>query len=149
MFGRIKLYIVANKPISFDTSIADVRVYTIVTSLRQCTEYVNQYLKMKNLTHFRNWCDAHNVDSRIDSSWHKYCATVIQDQMKDFYVSSYVLNKHKIASLLRLSTGCLPVGCDFETEGERIGFIQNNFTPEQIEEIDNAITQELEKHGNK
>lgn len=149
MFGRIKLYVVSDKPIKFDTDVADVRVYTIVTSLKQCTEYVNQYLKMKNLTHFRNWCDAHNVDSKLDSSWHKYCATVIQNQMKHFCVSDYTLNKHKVASLLRLSTGCLPVGCDFESMEERVSFIQKNFTPEQIEEIDGAISKELENYENK
>lgn len=145
MGRKFKLYVISNKPLRQLENVNDIGIYTVVSSAKECTEYVNQYLKVKNIEHFNNWCDAHHMNKEDVASWHVYCANVIQDQFRDFCITRYKLNTKKLTSLLRLSLGCVPLGCEFETYEERLNFIETNFTEDEINELDNAIDKAIEK----
>ena len=135
----MKFYIVANKPnvVSAinDDNVDDLMVYTIVRKLKDCSEYVNKFLKMKNFTHFMNWCKAHNMNPEDRTSWGKYSSIVVRDQFRDFHITPIRFNRDLIGACLRLLNGCIPVGASYELPTEIGAFLKKNCDEETIRKI--------------
>jgi len=135
----MKFYAVANKPnvskLILNDDIDDLVIYTIVGKLKHCNEYVNKFIKMKNYSHFLNWCDAHSINPEDRYAWGKYCSVVVKNQFRGFYVSPLKLNKYSLAAVLRFSNSCVPVGCSYESPSEIRTFITVHCKDENSKEL--------------
>ena len=139
----MNFYIVSNKPNVLKSVMEnkedDVIVYTIVRKLKDCTEYVNKFIKMKNFTHYLNWCNAHSLNPEDGLSWGKYSSTVVRDQFKDFYMTKFKFNSKLIGACLRLLNGCVPVGASYELPMEISAFVKNNCDEEELQALKEDI----------
>ena len=127
---------------------------------------LDQYIYLKHYTHFRLWCENHNLKVDHNENWRNYIHTVMQNEVSqedlaDPSKAPYRLEKisypaNVIASLLRSYNHCAPLGCPFDTEEELADYSyyisdktekvrrgEDEFTP--LEKSLNAIWEDLDQ----
>lgn len=109
MLGRLRLYFLR------DTE--NKRIHTITNTYQQALEYKEKLLQLDSCPHYTNWCWLHELNSKDISSWIRYKQIVgVDDHYK---LDVFYYNKSEIASILRLNSGCIPLGCSFDTQVEK------------------------------
>lgn len=116
-----------------------MRFFTITDNKKDCELYINKKLKIDYIEHFKMWCDLREIPMN-DDSWSKYVMTDFVDKRK--YVIRRMKYKVKdLASILRLSNGCIPIGCGYESKEEYEAFLRT-LPPEKLEEFNKKLEEE-------
>lgn len=131
----IKLYAVCENCATPDEALNNI--HTIVAKEKQADEYVLNRLYCEYAPHFNAWCELHNEDSSLISTFKKYIAIVYENEpFYRFSVIELKYDKAALCSLLRMFSGCIPVGASYELEEEHKYFIENNDTKQEKDNKD-------------
>ena len=110
--GKLRFFVLVHKdnPLKF---------LTITTTRKDAIEYANALLKNLHLEHFTLWCNVRNYVVDDPSAWLEYLINCInQEELKEYKVVKIYTNKANMAVIMRLFNGCVPLGCDFESDLE-------------------------------
>lgn len=122
---KIKVYAVCKNCETKDKSLANI--YTILAKKKQALEYTLCRLYIEYQPHFNSWCELHNKDSSLIDTFKEYMAKVYNNEpYNDFVIISLSYDKPSLCSLLRMLSGCIPVGASYEFDEEINKFIKNN-----------------------
>jgi len=92
-------------------------IYTVVAKYNHAEEYIQNSLRIDNFNHFKPWCDLRGLDFRNPLSWLEYKKVV--RPLNEYKIKSVRYNKYEMAELLRISNGCMAIGCSFDSKLER------------------------------
>lgn len=122
MCRKMKFYIVTDSTdLKYETKLdsGDSRIYTITTEFKECKEFIDTMLYYKHFNHFENWCNCHNLDCKLDSSWNKYVEDVLSEYEEDkYYIGEIRVSKKELATIMRLYYHYIPMGCSYESSYE-------------------------------
>ena len=108
---------------------------------KDCKEYIERYVRLKHMDHFRQWCSLRDKDFMDDRVFDEYA----KDNVDEKYVIRRLrYRKSQLASMIRMLLGIVPMGCSFETEAERDYILNQMLTPEEAEEIQGIFDSEEE-----
>ena len=83
-------------------------------------------MKTKNFDHFKSWCELRELDFKEPLSWELYKNFVRMD-LSGYRIRKFKFDKKELASILRMNYGCVPLGCSYESEMEKIILINTIF----------------------
>lgn len=91
---------------------------TILEKKEQLNEFIAKYLYILNNEHFKSWCYYKKLPVN-NNSWQQYLMNIISQQVNRFKIEEFYLTKSEVASLLRVSSGIIPINCSYESESEK------------------------------
>lgn len=100
------------------------KLETILTSKKQIIPWIRKKCLVNNWSHFKDWCNLRKLDFNDDNNQDEYIDTCL-DPLEDknsFYVEKIKYNKEALASILRISNLCTPLGLPWETKEEEEAF---------------------------
>ena len=98
---------------------------TVVEHKKEAIEYMNMYFRLKYFEHFERWAECHHLNSEDDESWKQYFTDCIPMEEKlEYRLIPIVYNSSNIASMIRMFTSSVPLGCSFENDLEYAYFIE-------------------------
>ena len=110
------------KKIEFYVAVAKAnptKFLCITNNKEEAIEYVIQYFKLLKFEHFKMWCDCRNFNPADDLVWFKYYNEVISKEEKnDYEVHKIGYTLNNLSAILRMFSGCFPIGCSFDTPTE-------------------------------
>ena len=124
---KIKVYAVCKNCGTRDESLKNI--YTILEKKKQALEYTLEYtlcrLHIEYQSHFDAWCELHNEDSSLVDTFKRYMEKVHNNEpYNDFVIISLLYDKKSLCSLLRILSGCIPVGASYELDEEVTKFLE-------------------------
>lgn len=124
----------------------NLKVYTITSSEKDCEEYINTLMKLKNASHYDMWCQFNANGVKDDATWRKYASTVLIEQLKEIIISKVEYPKSRIAEVFRMFSGCTPIGCSYEG-AEEYNYFVNRLDPTTRQQIEKLIETEDKMSG--
>lgn len=136
--NKIRLYLVTNNvdlklknilETSDIEALSKLEVYCITTTKEEAKEYIDKLVFLKHRTHFLSWCYLNKIEYLPTQDeyppkeiWDKYYNVCIKHNPPEYIygIASYKLED--IASILRIFSRCVPLGCEFEKPIEAIQF---------------------------
>ena len=91
---------------------------TILEKKEQLNEFIGKYLYLLNAEHFKSWCYYRNTPIN-SNSWQQYLINITPQHVNRFKIEEFYLTKSEVASLLRVSSGIVPINCSYESENEK------------------------------
>lgn len=100
-------------------------LYTIVPSYDEALEFVKKHIILRNKAHFESWCDLRNRNPLTEEAKQAYIDTVIDmnDPKNQYSIIDIKYTYEDLATILRISAGCAPIGCSFDNEAEIEAFL--------------------------
>lgn len=125
---KINLYAISKCPAKAEDEDFMSNLCTIVSRKKEVGEYIFNRVIIDNYDHYSRWLTLHYVDGNDTHDRRKeYIVNVLDypNVFKDFYVKKMTYTADSVASLLRITCGCLPVGCGYEKDSEVNAIIQS------------------------
>ena len=109
---KIEFYVAIEK--------ADPTKFLCITNKKEeAIEYIIQHFKFLKMEHFKMWCNCRNLNINDDAAWFKYFNDVVTVEEKNEYQVNKIGYTHSnLSALLRMFSGCVPIGCSFDTPAE-------------------------------
>lgn len=117
------------------------RFYTISYNVEDCNEYIENKLYDDNESHYIQWCALRNISPQSPESWDTYFDVVLYDNIP-YKVVKMPVSFTDLLALVRLFEHCIPIGCSFDREVEKLYYKEHSYNPNNPVQQDNS---DLEK----
>ena len=128
-----------------EQNIAHKNYLTVVSDKKSAIEYIQRKLVMDHLDHFKQWVNLHGFSS-IDSqqAFELYIKTVLEpEDLAVYSLGKIMYTDDELSSILRITMGCDPVGCSYETPAE-IQLALFKLPEDKIAEIKSEVKKQFE-----
>ena len=147
---KIKLYMISKCGVDATDEEFSSNVCTIVSNKKDIMDYIVHRTISENYNHYIMWLECHNRldddDARIE-----YINLILEDNnelISQYTVRSCKYTADAIASLLRISGYCIPVGATYETKTEIENFSKYQEALKKAEKelkLKNNLTKSIDK----
>lgn len=96
---------------------------TVVNTKKQAFEFSVRHICLKYREHFISWANLKNVNVNDFKIQLEY-ADKVRKELNNYFRQLYILKPNDMAAILRVTQGCIPIGCSYESQEER-NFYEN------------------------
>lgn len=95
-------------------------IVTVLDDKEQIQEYIRQRIILDNEPHYKAWAELHELDPLKEENKTEYVNQFLERtsdedlEQYSFIVRGFEFSLPDLASILRMFSGCVPIGCSYE-----------------------------------